>query len=283
MNPLIIQRLHRRTQKAACRGLARLFVHTACLSVLLFGAIVTPAQEPVKSPVDQPKSGSPATKEIGEPAPVAKPVSGPACAPAQRIAEQGIAVEFTIDPQQEKLAKPMAGADAVVRFKVTDTTTGTAVKGLNLSVWMSLRVGNKPADAKQCREKIQSFMGGSMRARPDVDLNSYYILALNESPDITVIDPLIGFGGSKLLTLVMMKSPGEDWVLSSNGERLFVSLPLINQVAVVDTRTWTVETYIDTVSSRRASTCSRIKSICGSPTTATLPIRAELRSSIPSP
>src|SRR6185437_3401033 len=160
--------------------------------------------------------------------------------------EQGIAVEFTIDPQQEKLAKPMAGADAVVRFKVTDTTTGTAVKGLNLSVWMSLRAGDKPADAKQCREKIQSFMGGSMRARPEVDLNSYYILALNESPDITVIDPLIGFGGSKLLTLVMMKSPGEDWVLSSNGERLFVSLPLINQVAVVDTRTWTVETYIDT-------------------------------------
>jgi tRNA nucleotidyltransferase (CCA-adding enzyme) len=47
---------------------------------------------------------------------------------------------------------------------------------------------------------------------------------------------LLSFGGSKLLTLVMMKSPGEDWVLSRQGEKLFVSLPLINQVAVIDTR-----------------------------------------------
>ena len=85
-----------------------------------------------------------------------------------------------------------------------------------------------------------------MRARPDVDLNSYYILALNKSPDISVIDPLLGFGGSKLLTLVMMKSPGEDWLLSQDGELLFVTLPAINQVAVITTRSWKVISYIDT-------------------------------------
>src|SRR6185295_6817838 len=195
-------------------------------------AIGTQAQQPVKTRSDQMKSASPAAK-LKE------------LAPAQRIVEQGIAVEFTIDPQKEKLPKPMAGDDAVVRFRVTDTTSGTPVKGLNLSVWMSLRAGEKRPDEQQCREKIQSFLGGSLRARPDVDLNSYYILALNKSPDITVIDPLLGFGGSKLLTLVMLKSPGEDWVLTNNREKLFVSLPLINQVAVIDTRTWTVETYID--------------------------------------
>ena len=98
----------------------------------------------------------------------------------------------------------------------------------------------------QCREKIQSYLTGSMRARPDVDLNSYYILALNKSADISVIDPLLGFGGSKLLTLVMMKSPGEDWVLTKDGEKLFVTLPAINQVAVIETRSWKVANYIDT-------------------------------------
>ena len=85
-----------------------------------------------------------------------------------------------------------------------------------------------------------------LRARPDVDLNSYYVLALNKSPDISVIDPLVGFGGSKLLTLVMLKSPGEDWLLTREGEKLFVTLPLVNQVAVINTRNWFVETYIDT-------------------------------------
>jgi YVTN family beta-propeller protein len=204
------------------------FVCGTCLFLLLVGAIVTPAQQPAKTPANR------ATKVNTEPS------------PTQRIVEQGIAVEFTIHPQQEKLPKPMAGGDAVVSFRVTDATSGTPLKGLNLSAWMSLRAGDKQPDERQCREKIQSFLGGSLRARPDVDLNSYYILSLNKSPDITVIDPLLGFGGSKLLTLVMLKSPGEDWVLTSNRETLFVTLPLINQLAVVDTRTWTVKTYIDT-------------------------------------
>src|SRR5262249_60860022 len=122
---------------------------------------------------------------------------------------------------------------------------GTPVKGLNLSAWVSLRAGDKMPDATQCRETIQSYLTGSMRARPDVDLNSYYILALNKSPDISVIDPLLGFGGSKLLTLVMMKSPGEDWVLTADREKLFVTLPLVNQVAVIDTRSWKVTSYVD--------------------------------------
>ncbi len=162
----------------------------------------------------------------------------------QKVVEQGIAIEFAADPQTSG-AKLKAGEDVNIRFKVTDTNTGTPVKGLNLSAWLSLREGEKMADATQCREKIQSYLTGSMRARADVDLNSYYILALNKSPDISVIDPLLGFGGSKLLTLVMMKSPGEDWVLTKDREKLFVTLPLVNQVAVIDTRSWKVVNYVD--------------------------------------
>ena len=187
--------------------LARRAVHCACLLFLLFGAVAVKAQ--------------------------------------QKIVEQGIAIEFTIEPNAKAATKVRAGEDANVKFKITDTASGTPVKGLNLSTWISMRAGEKPADATQCREKIQSYLTGSLRARPDVDLNSYYILALNRSADISVIDPLLGFGGSKLLTLIMMKSPGEDWVLSGDGEKIFVSLPLINQVAVIETRSWTVANYID--------------------------------------
>jgi YVTN family beta-propeller protein len=55
----------------------------------------------------------------------------------------------------------------------------------------------------------------------------------------------LGFGGSKLFTLVMMKSPGEDWLLTRDGELLFVTLPAINQVAVITTRSWKVLNYLD--------------------------------------
>jgi YVTN family beta-propeller protein len=169
----------------------------------------------------------------------AKPPAAP-----QKIVEQGIAIEFTADPLAPKATTIKAAEDVNIKFKVTDTTTGTPVKGLGLSAWISLR-GDKATEPAQCREKIQSYLTGSLRTRPDVDLNSYYVLSLNKSADISVIDPLLGYGGSKLLTLVMLKSPGEDWLLTRDGERLFVTLPLINQVAVIDTADWKVANYID--------------------------------------
>ena len=191
--------------------------------LLLLSAVAALAQEPAKA----------AKKD--------QPPSSP-----QKLVEQGIAIEFTVDAQAPNAARPKAAEDANIKFKISDTTTGTPVKGLSLSAWLSLREGETAAGDAQCREKIQSYLTGSMRARPDVDLNSYYILALNKSADISVIDPLLGFGGSKLLTLIMMKSPGEDWILTKDGEKLFVTLPAINQVAVIDTRGWKVASYIDT-------------------------------------
>ena len=140
--------------------------------LLLLSAVAALAQEPVKAAKqDQP------------------PIS------PQKLVEQGIAIEFTVDSQVPNAPRPKAAEDANIKFKITDTTTGTPVKGLSLSAWLSLREGEKTAEDAQCREKIQSYLTGSMRARPDVDLNSYYILALNKSADISVIDPLLSFGG----------------------------------------------------------------------------------------
>jgi YVTN family beta-propeller protein len=92
---------------------------------------------------------------------------------------------------------------------------------------------------------VQAFLQSSLSQRADVDLNKYYILALNQEPNISVIDPLLGLGATKLLTLVMLKSPGTDWVMSGDQRRLFVSMPLVNQVAVVDTETWKVAANVD--------------------------------------
>lgn len=63
---------------------------------------------------------------------------------------------------------------------------------------------------------------------------------------VSVIDPLLGFGGSKLLAIATLKSPGDDWALTSDRTRVFVSMPLVNQVAVIDTTTWKVKTDLAT-------------------------------------
>ncbi|HEX8354109.1 MAG TPA: YncE family protein [Pyrinomonadaceae bacterium] len=173
------------------------------------------------------------------PAPAATPQAarGP-----QKIVREGVEIEFTVEPSAKAAgaSEVMAGRDAVVRFRVRDTATGTPLSGVRPAAWASRRSAATPPDAGQCREKVQSYLQGSLRARPDVDLNAYYLLALNQEPNLSVIDPLLGFGGSKLVTLVMLKSPGEDWVLTPDRSRLFVSMPLVNAVAVVDTTTWKV-------------------------------------------
>jgi YVTN family beta-propeller protein len=163
----------------------------------------------------------------------------------QKIVKDGIEIEFTAEPPVSK-AGIVAGEDAVFRFKIRDTTSKTPLSGVRPAVWVAQRERPGAPGPDQCRAKVESYLQGSMRSRPDVDLNTYYLLTLNQEPNLSVIDPLVGFGGSKLLTLVLLKSPGEDWALTSNRLKLFVSMPRVNQVAVVDTTTWKVIANIDT-------------------------------------
>src|SRR6185503_18785364 len=155
---------------------------------------------------------------------------------SQKLVQDGIEIEFTAEPPSHK-AELLAGEDTVFRFKIRDTTSKTPVSGVRPAVWVAQRERPGPPGPDQCRAKVESYLQGSLRSRPDVDLNTYYLLTLNEEASLSVIDPLLGFGGSKLLTLVLLKSPGDDWVLSNDRLKLFVSMPRINQVAVVDTST----------------------------------------------
>jgi DNA-binding beta-propeller fold protein YncE len=162
---------------------------------------------------------------------------------AQKIVRNGVEIEFNVEPVQRGAAL-MAGEDARFRFRIRDTATKTPLTGVRPAAWVAQRERPGPPGPDQCRAKIESFMTGSLRSRPDVDLNTYYVLALNEDASVSVIDPLLGFGGSKLLALALLKSPGEDWALTADRTKLFVSMPNANHVAVVDTITWKVRTDI---------------------------------------
>jgi DNA-binding beta-propeller fold protein YncE len=173
------------------------------------------------------------------------PVAAKSVTFPQKFSREGIDVEFNVEPLAKEKSL-MEETDAVVTFKVTDATTHNPVPSLRPAAWFARKEASTATDLKTCREKIQGFLQSSMSARPALDLNSYYVLALNQEANISVIDPLGGFGTSKLLTLVSLKSVGEDWALSSDLKRLYVSMPDINQVAVVDTSTWKVATNIET-------------------------------------
>ena len=121
----------------------------------------------------------------------------------QRIVHEGIAVDFAIAPRgNAKGTKLIEGAEATVLFKITDNNSGQPLSRLHPSAWIDLRRTDATPNNRRCREKIQSFLQASLNNRADFDLNTYFILSLNQEPNISVIDPLSGFGGSKLYTLV---------------------------------------------------------------------------------
>jgi YVTN family beta-propeller protein len=161
--------------------------------------------------------------------------------------QEGISVEFNLEPVTLESGKPVevqAGTDAKVQFTIADAAGGKALSNLRPAVWIDRRDAGV-TDARACREKIQSFLQPGFNRRPTVNLNAYFILALNHEPNISVIDPLSGFGGSKLYTLVALPSSGADWVMSADRKRLYVSMPVAGQVAVIDTTTWKTIDRID--------------------------------------
>ena len=139
----------------------------------------------------------------------------------------------------------MEGDDATVRFKIAESKSGQPISRLHPSAWIDLKRPGPVLDERQCREKVQSFLQSSFNRRADIDLNSYFILTLNHEPNVSVIDPLSGFGGSKLLGLIPLPSPGEDWVMSGDQKRLFVTTPDSGQVVVIETSSWKVLAQIN--------------------------------------
>ncbi len=160
----------------------------------------------------------------------------------------GISVEFNVEsvaPEQRVPNELLAGTEAQVRFKIVETTGRQSLRNIRPVAWIDRRTGAQTPNAKECREKIQQFLQPSFSQRPTLDLNSFFVLALNHEPNISVIDPLSGFGGSKLYTLIALNSSGEDWVMSADRKRLYVSMPAANQVAVIDLQTWKPIANID--------------------------------------
>ena len=123
----------------------------------------------------------------------------------------------------------------LLRFQLSlsDTVTGAPLTGANPAAWMDRLPPGEVTSAQSCIDKVETFLGGSILAKAELDLNVYYVLTMNDDATLSVVDPLFGFGGTKLLAMVRLWSPGRDWVVSPDQRRIFVSMPESDAVAVV--------------------------------------------------
>jgi DNA-binding beta-propeller fold protein YncE len=222
-------------------------LHRFALFAVLMGSIaggtLAAGAGPASPPVSSPVSSSPGPSMVG----AASRPAGEAGPVHDRIVREGIAVEVSIDPvAPANPSKPLLkeGDEAVFRFRITDTTTGTPLSSLTPAAWLDPAALQVEAEAG-CQEKVKGLLGGSSFAKPELDLTGYQVLALNEDSTITVVDPFFGFGGTKLLAMLFLDSPGEDWALAEDGKRLFVTLPATGHLAVADTEAWKVTSTLD--------------------------------------
>ena len=130
--------------------------------------------------------------------------------------------------------------DVLFRFSITDTLSKKGLSGAFPAAWMDF-----VRDTTSCVKKVASYLTGSIINQAELDLNVYYVLAMNDDATITVVDPLFGYGGTKLLAIIQLNSPGMDWVLTEDQNRLFVSMPDAKQIAVINTASWQVIKNID--------------------------------------
>ena len=159
-------------------------------------------------------------------------------ASAQRVVDEGIAVEFHAQ------APAKVGDATALQFDIRDTASNAPLSGLRPAGWLSLH--EKSAAPLNCKQKVATYLGADLFNRAQVDLNTYYVLSLDDDASISVVDPLFGFGGSKLLTMLQLESPGADWALVPSLDRLVVTMPKAGKLAVADTRNWKIVSNVAT-------------------------------------
>lgn len=163
----------------------------------------------------------------------------------EELLQKGVRVEFAVTPINA--GELVEGEYAKVSFRITDEATGNPVSSLNPGAWLDSTAEAKGGKGPgTCKERINIYLKGIVGMGPLLDLNSYYLLVLNREANISVIDPLVGITGkTSLLTSIPLRKPGGDWAKSGDYKRVYVTMPLAGQLAVIDTDTFKVTANLE--------------------------------------
>jgi YVTN family beta-propeller protein len=166
----------------------------------------------------------------------------------QTIEENGVRVSFDVVHIGESAvqSRPFQEGDPVlIRFAISDTANNAPVRGVFPAAWLDLHRNDEIPAANSCEVKVRKFVAGGTFAQAALDLNDYYVLTLNDDATVSVVDPLFGFGATKLLALIPLTANGYDWAATKDQTKLFVSIPEKEQIAVIDTAKWEVSKYLN--------------------------------------
>ena len=162
------------------------------------------------------------------------------------IQRKGMNVEFTARPMGDgtRPRDVMQGEFADIEFRITGAEDGEPLQGVYPGVWIDLvqtAEGEKHGVSLGCRLRVSQYLQGMVGMRPMIDLNSYYVMVLNQDATISVIDPVVGITGiTSLYASIPLQRPGADWTKTTDEKTMFVSMPRAGKVAVINLDTFKV-------------------------------------------
>ena len=154
---------------------------------------------------------------------------------SDRLVRDGLVIDFEATPVESDAITEGLLTD--VRFRITQEASGEPVKGVFPAAWLDVgaNIGGKDGEIKECRDKVGLYLKGIVGIRPMLDLNGYYVLVLNKDPSISVVDPMVNMAGrTSTYAIIVLKRPPMDWARSKDEKTLFVSMPVADEVAVID-------------------------------------------------
>jgi YVTN family beta-propeller protein len=179
----------------------------------------------------------------------APPPRALADAPARTVTKDGVTVDLSVERLGAGDGRPLQEGDRVeVRFKITDATTGEPVAARKPAAWLDLGAASLGAGGEQreCKDRVALYLKGVVGMRPMVDLNSSFVLVLNQDPSLSVIDPVVSMAGrTSLYATVPLKRPPADWALDPASKRVYVTQPAAGEVAVVDADSFKVDASLE--------------------------------------
>ncbi|MGJ5181214.1 YncE family protein [Bradyrhizobium oligotrophicum] len=164
--------------------------------------------------------------------------------PPAGITVPGLHVGFSLSATSSN-RPPAAGREATFTFSLATGASESPLRGARPAAWLVPHAPGSSLDERQCRRLAANLVSGASLAMPALDLNTFYVLSLGGDATVSVIDPRIGFGGSRLIGLASLQSAGSDWVLTSDQSVLAVAQPSAGRIALIDTRDWSIAASID--------------------------------------
>ncbi|VVM77569.1 cytochrome D1 domain-containing protein [Pseudomonas fluorescens] len=155
----------------------------------------------------------------------------------QTLERDGVSVALQVRPLAED-GVLREGEFADVLFRVSDSTSGQPLSGVNPGAWLdpeAVAADQAQGRERSCKSRVGVFLKSSIGARPLLDLNSYFLLVMNRDASVSVVDPSVSVGGiTSTMARIDLKQPPMDWVTPKDNKRVFVSMPTAGEVAVID-------------------------------------------------